>query len=192
LLTLLWKRKFAGHYMQNAGRGIWRKFSGLSRERRDGWSPYFVYLRRVAEVKILFEWWDTFWPSRLLFWGTNDVTPAFDTWTSLIWGRHAGDSEWRQCNKWMGVSTRRVTQLPAGSGSVKQHGLSVSMLRNHPVCPDGAHVREPESLHIVLDSLKPGGNCMYHHLQHLWTQYFAHKVYLRVSNDSEKKQRLFP
>jgi hypothetical protein len=26
--------------MQNAGRGIWRKFSGLSRERRDGWSPY--------------------------------------------------------------------------------------------------------------------------------------------------------
>jgi hypothetical protein len=30
--------------MQNAGRGIWRKFSGLSRERRDGWSPYFQHM----------------------------------------------------------------------------------------------------------------------------------------------------
>jgi hypothetical protein len=33
------KRKFAGHVMQNAGRGIWPKFSGLSHERRDGRSP---------------------------------------------------------------------------------------------------------------------------------------------------------
>jgi hypothetical protein len=28
--------------MQNAERGILRKFSGLSRERRDGWSPYLI------------------------------------------------------------------------------------------------------------------------------------------------------
>jgi hypothetical protein len=27
----LWKRKLAWYFMQNAGRGIWRKFSGLSR-----------------------------------------------------------------------------------------------------------------------------------------------------------------
>jgi hypothetical protein len=29
--------------MQNAGRGIWRKFSGLSREIGDGWSPYYQH-----------------------------------------------------------------------------------------------------------------------------------------------------
>jgi hypothetical protein len=27
-------------FMQNVEHGMWRKFSGLSRERRDGWSPY--------------------------------------------------------------------------------------------------------------------------------------------------------
>jgi hypothetical protein len=41
--------------MQNAGRGIWRKFSGLSRERRDGWSPYkpVISFEALAAVKIL-------------------------------------------------------------------------------------------------------------------------------------------
>jgi hypothetical protein len=39
MVEYIMKKKFVGHFMQNAGRGIWRKFSGLSREGRDGWSP---------------------------------------------------------------------------------------------------------------------------------------------------------
>jgi hypothetical protein len=54
LLNILWKRKFAGHFMQNAGRGIWRKFSGLSRERRDGLSPYTTYSGRNQTARFAY------------------------------------------------------------------------------------------------------------------------------------------
>jgi hypothetical protein len=36
MVEYIMKEEIAGHLMQNAGRGIWRKFSGLSREKRDG------------------------------------------------------------------------------------------------------------------------------------------------------------
>jgi hypothetical protein len=32
--------EICGTFMQNAERGIWRKFLGLSCDRRDRWSPY--------------------------------------------------------------------------------------------------------------------------------------------------------
>jgi hypothetical protein len=39
MVKYIMKKEIWGHLIQTAGRGIWRKFSGLSRERRDRWSP---------------------------------------------------------------------------------------------------------------------------------------------------------
>jgi hypothetical protein len=54
--------------MQNAGRGIWRKFSGLSRERWDGWVvtldlENFKRLIFIAQCTTLYN--ETYLPPKL-------------------------------------------------------------------------------------------------------------------------------
>jgi hypothetical protein len=40
MIEYIMKKEICWTVHAKYGRGIWRKFSGLSRERRDGWSPY--------------------------------------------------------------------------------------------------------------------------------------------------------